>query len=139
MTDYGVDGFIKMDLPNSWECPRCIKLREDAKDELKDEPDGGMLPPKVPKVEEPDPLRRKLASGSDAVIAGTYQLFSVKGTSDQVSQKTTIGFFSHCTALSTLNTLDLANTLKEVASFTSSLLYYIPSILEYTYKFDSFT
>ena len=100
MTDYGVDGFIKMDLPNSWECPRCIKLREDAKDELKDEPDGGMLPPKVPKVEEPDPLRRKLASGSDAVIAGTYQLFSVKGTSDQVSQKTTIGFFSHCTALS---------------------------------------
>ena len=89
MTDYGVDGFIKMDLPNSWECPRCIKLREDAKDELKDEPDG-MLPPKVPKVEEPDPLRRKVASGSDAVIAGAYQLFSVKGTSDQV---TTIGFF----------------------------------------------
>ena len=93
MTDYGVDGFIKMDLPNSWECPRCIKLKEDAKEEPKDEPDaagvvGGMPPPpKVPKVEEePDPLRRKVASGSDAVIAGAYQLFSVKGTSDQVSE-----------------------------------------------------
>ena len=87
VTDYGIDGYIKMDLPNSWECPRCIKIREDAKAKLepKDEPDAavGLLPPKMPKIEPEDPLRRKVSSGSDANIAGSYQLFSVKGTSDQ--------------------------------------------------------
>ena len=25
MTDHGVDGYIKMELPNSWECPKCVK------------------------------------------------------------------------------------------------------------------
>ena len=59
MTDYGVDGFIKMDLPNSWECPRCIKIREDAKakeEEVKqeegDQVDSPMQPPKVPKLQQ---------------------------------------------------------------------------------------
>ena len=32
VTDYGVEGFIKMDLPNSWECPRCIKAIQDKKE-----------------------------------------------------------------------------------------------------------
>ena len=92
VTDYGVDGFIKMDLPNSWECPKCLKVKEDlkAKEEVKDDVDSaapsaavGLLPAKVPKIEPEDPLRRKVSSGSDANITGSFQLFSVKGTSDQ--------------------------------------------------------
>jgi len=95
VTDYGVDGFIKMDLPNSWECPKCIKVREDKvkakkEAEAKDEPDAAakqppsaFLPAKLPKLEPEDPLRRKVSSGSDANIAGSYQLFSARGTSDQ--------------------------------------------------------
>ena len=91
VTDYGVEGFIKMDLPNSWECPRCIKAIQDKKEKEKEEenikeeqtstgPDGQPLPPKIPKLEPPapqDPLRRPISSGSDANVAGAYQLFSV--------------------------------------------------------------
>ena len=94
VTDYGVDGFIKMDLPNSWECPRCIKMIQDKKErenkELEKEPktepnlngnDGQPLPAKLPKLEPQeanDPLRRPISSGSDANLAGAYQLFSVR-------------------------------------------------------------
>ena len=93
VTDYGVEGFIKMDLPNSWECPRCIKVIQDKKEresqeeikEPKTEPnsigsDGPPLPAKLPKLEpqEVDPLRRPISSGSDANVAGAYQLFSVR-------------------------------------------------------------
>ena len=95
VTDYGVEGFIKMDLPNSWECPRCIKVIQDKKErekmEMEKEPktepnsigsDGLLpLPAKLPKLEpqEPyDPLRRPISSGSDANVAGAYQLFSVR-------------------------------------------------------------
>ena len=93
VTDYGVDGFIKMDLPNSWECPRCIKAIKDKKErengegekDIKAEPiptgtNGQPLPAKLPKLEPPepnDPLRRPISSGSDANVAGAYQLFSV--------------------------------------------------------------
>ena len=91
VTDYGVEGFIKMDLPNSWECPRCIKEIQDKKEreqeeqDIKEEktttgPDGQPLP-KIPKIEPPppqDPLRRPISSGSDANVAGAYQLFSVQ-------------------------------------------------------------
>ena len=93
VTDYGVEGFIKMDMPNSWECPRCIKAIQDKKEQenreedtdIKAEPtsagsNGQPLPAKLPKLEpqEPnDPLRRPISSGSDANIAGAYQLFSV--------------------------------------------------------------
>ena len=91
VTDYGVEGFIKMDMPNSWECPRCIKAIQDKKEkeleeqDIKEEPasigaDGQPLPPKIPKLEPPaplDPLRRPISSGSDANTAGSYQLFSV--------------------------------------------------------------
>ena len=31
MTDYGVDGYIKMELPNSWECPKCVQSGRAAK------------------------------------------------------------------------------------------------------------
>ena len=89
VTDYGVDGFIKMDLPNSWECPRCIKMQQDVKKQQereKTEPesigsDGSPIPPKLPKLEPcelNDPLRRPISSGSDANMAGAYQLFSVR-------------------------------------------------------------
>ena len=95
VTDYGVEGFIKMDMPNSWECPRCIKAIQDKKEhdsneldgkEIKEEPNangtnGQPLPAKIPKLETPaqnDPLRRPISSGSDANIAGAYQLFSVR-------------------------------------------------------------
>ena len=93
VTDYGVEGFIKMDQPNSWECPRCIKAIEDKKAKAIDEVDtavktetnssetnGQPLPAKLPKLEPPepiDPLRRPISSGSDANVAGAYQLFSV--------------------------------------------------------------
>ena len=83
-----------MDMPNSWECPRCIKAIQDKKEhesnevdgkEVKEEPNangtnGQPLPAKMPKLETPDqndPLRRPISSGSDANIAGAYQLFSV--------------------------------------------------------------
>ena len=96
VTDYGVEGFIKMDMPNSWECPRCIKAIQDKKEkeleeqDIKEEPasigaDGQPLPPKIPKLEPPaplDPLRRPISSGSDANTAGSYQLFSVNGQSN---------------------------------------------------------
>merc|ERR1712018_460566 len=48
--------------------------------------DGQPLPAKLPKLEPQeanDPLRRPISSGSDANLAGAYQLFSVKGHSDQ--------------------------------------------------------
>ena len=94
VTDYSVEGFIKMDQPNSWECPRCIKAIKDKKERQNDEVDtaiktepnssesnGQPLPAKLPKLEprEPmDPLRRPISSGSDANVAGAYQLFSVR-------------------------------------------------------------
>ena len=89
VTDYGVDGFIKMDLPNSWECPRCTKMQQDVKKQEaqeKTEPqsignDGSNMQPKLPKLEPcelNDPLRRPISSGSDANMAGAYQLFSVR-------------------------------------------------------------
>ena len=95
VTDYGVNGFIKMDVPNSWECPRCIKAKEElkeqmaaaaeSKEEVKTEqpplaPVGGGPPvAKILKLEPAnnDPLRRPVSSGSDANVAGAYQLFSV--------------------------------------------------------------
>ena len=43
MPDFEVDGFIKLDLPNSWECPKCIKVWVDAKAkaaEVKQEEEG---------------------------------------------------------------------------------------------------
>merc|ERR1711994_1107575 len=74
-----------MDMPNSWECPRCIKAIQDKKEkeleeqDIKEEPasisaDGQPLPPKMPKLEPPaplDPLRRPISSGSDANTAGS--------------------------------------------------------------------
>ena len=69
MTDYGVDGQIRMDLPNFWECPRCVKERSEEPEEKK------------VKVEEVE--KKPISAGSDANAAGGYQLFSVKGMSDQ--------------------------------------------------------
>jgi hypothetical protein len=78
MTDYGVDGPVRMDLPNLWECPRCIKagvVKAEA------DPDQGEEP--ASKMIKSEPVEAKtISTGSDATLSG-YQLFSVKGTSDQ--------------------------------------------------------
>jgi hypothetical protein len=78
LTDYGVDGFIRLDLPNSWECPKCIKDRIKSGDNV-----DGPSPNKVVKTEaDDDDAKKTVSSGSDANLTG-YQLFSVKGRSDQ--------------------------------------------------------
>jgi len=52
VTDYGVDGYIRMDLPNHWECPRCIKNKNaNAASSTSSEP--GPSPEKMIKKEEP--------------------------------------------------------------------------------------
>ena len=52
VTDYGVDGYIRMDLPNYWECPRCIKNKNaNAASSTSAEP--GPSPEKMIKKEEP--------------------------------------------------------------------------------------
>jgi hypothetical protein len=76
-TDYGVEGFIKMDLPNSWECPKCIKARQAKSSEA----DEGPSPPKVMKTEpttssnsaEVVPEKIPIASGADTNFKG-YQV-----------------------------------------------------------------
>ena len=77
VTDYGIDGQIRMDLPNSWECPRCVRDNK-----LKQE-DEESQPLKKPKVEEDLVEKKSISSGSDANMITGYQLFSVKGKSDQ--------------------------------------------------------
>ena len=87
LTDNGVEGFIRMDLPNSWECPKCVKLGIKSEEEAEDGADGPTAA-KVPKTDpSPDengqsPQKMNIASGADANVKG-YQLFSVKGRSDQ--------------------------------------------------------
>jgi len=81
VTDYGVDGYIRMDLPNFWECPRCIKNRKESGDL-----EAGPSPEKMIKKEDPDEKdveKKPITSGSDANTVGGYQMFSVKGRSDQ--------------------------------------------------------
>ena len=78
VTDYGVDGFIRMDLPNSWECPRCVRDRK-LKEEAEEEP-----PAKAIKTEDEEIEKKPISSGSDAnMLTGGYQLFSVKAKADQ--------------------------------------------------------
>ena len=77
VSDYGVEGVIMMDMPNSWECPRCINAIQDKKEhesnevdgkEFKEEPNGKgkPLPLKMPKLVNPDQndlLRNSISSG----------------------------------------------------------------------------
>ena len=78
VTDYGIDGSIRMDLPNSWECPKCL-----ASSKNDDNPETEASPAKALKTEMiGDDMKKSISSGSDANISG-YQLFSVKATSDQ--------------------------------------------------------
>lgn len=73
-TDYGVEGFIKMDLPNSWECPKCIKAKQ-----TKTEAEEGPSPAKIVKTEptttssDTVPERIAIASGADTNFKG-YQV-----------------------------------------------------------------
>lgn len=80
VTDYGVDGQIRMDLPNSWECPKCIKNQKES-----ESGEAGPSPAKILKQESTsDEIEKKpISSGSDANLVTGYQLFSVKGKSNQ--------------------------------------------------------
>ncbi len=92
LTDYGVEGFIRIDLPNSWECPKCVKNGVKSEEDEGGDATDGPSPSKIPKT-EPGTVEQQnqsqyssekipIASGTDANMRG-YQLFSVKGQSDQ--------------------------------------------------------
>ena len=77
-TDYGVEGYIKIDLPNSWECPKCIKAKQAKEAELQE----GPSPPKVLKTEPStsnaaDPEKVAIASGADTNFKGYQVIKSV--------------------------------------------------------------
>lgn len=83
VTDYGVEGVIRMDMPNSWECPRCIKTGA-VKSEIEDYDDPTCA--KIPKTEpvfspsmtdqfgNQTSNRIPIASGADTDFKG-YQVF----------------------------------------------------------------
>lgn len=73
VTDYGVDGLIRMDLPNSWECPRCVKERK-----IKEENSEAGPSPEKKMKQDPELETKPISSGSDANLVTGYQLFSVK-------------------------------------------------------------
>jgi len=83
VTDYGVEGVIRMDLPNSWECPRCIKTG--AIKNLEDENLCHTSSPKIIKTEPGTAFsmsenlanRIPIASGADTDFKG-YQVFQQK-------------------------------------------------------------
>lgn len=84
VTDVGVEGYIKMELPNSWECPKCVKAGLATKLEPKIEDPNLPSPAKLLKTEsgEAAPIKKPMAYGADTNFSG-YQLFSVQGRSDQ--------------------------------------------------------
>lgn len=103
VTDYGVDGYIKKEIPNSWECPKCVKAGLAIKLEppaftpsglpttrpaLTNTMDVKEPPSKLIKTEVVDesPAKEPMAYGSDSTFTG-YQLISVKGRSDQSKQE----------------------------------------------------
>lgn len=88
ITDLGVDGYIKMEVPNSWECPKCVKAGHAIKLEPPPFTPSGLPsqaveepPNKLIKVES-EVDKKPMAYGSDSTYTG-HQLFSVKGKSDQ--------------------------------------------------------
>ncbi len=98
MTDFGVDGYIKMETPNCWECPKCVKTGRAIKLEQPTfGPSGvplavssGPTPPKVLKTEDGEvdehEDKKVIAYGADSTFSG-YQLFSVKKTRPDQSKQ----------------------------------------------------
>ncbi len=96
VTDQGVEGYIKMEVPSTWECPKCVKSGRAAKLEptsqftpsglpvKKQEPDSddGPSPAKVIKTESVEEKKEPMAYGRDSTFTGP-QLFSVTGSSDR--------------------------------------------------------
>jgi len=97
LTDYGVDGYVKMELPNSWECPKCVKAGRAVKLEppnftpsglptkpLANVAQGGAPPSKAPRLDDANvkPDKTPMAYGPDSTSTGP-PLFSVRGMSDQ--------------------------------------------------------
>ena len=73
VTDYGVDGFIRMDLPNFWECPRCIKNRKES-----GESEAGPSPEKMIKKEDPDEKVYLIQIEQKSMTSSTFFNFSHK-------------------------------------------------------------
>ena len=92
ITDVGVDGYIKPQVPNSWECPKCVKSGKAVKLEPPPlTPSGvptstasgdGPTPSKLIKTESEEDDKKVMAYGGDSTYGG-HQLFSVRGRSDQ--------------------------------------------------------
>ncbi len=100
MVDKGVDGYkLESGLPNSWECPNCVKSGAAVKPEVKTEADiidSGATPNKIIKLGKTastastastgEPDKKPMSYGADSTYAG-HQLFSVQGRSDQPKQE----------------------------------------------------
>ena len=91
VTDTGVEGYIKSELPNSWECPTCVRNGDAVKPEVKTEEDilgTGATPNKLIKLNNSaqQPNKRAMAYGADSTYTG-HQLFQVQGRPDQSKQE----------------------------------------------------
>jgi hypothetical protein len=76
VTDKGVEGYVKMELPNSWECPTCVKNGDAVKPEVKTEEEiiaaGGVTPSKMIKLSNPQQQgKRAMTYGADSTYTGT--------------------------------------------------------------------
>ena len=73
VTDLGVDGYFKMELPNSWECPKCVKNGDAVKPEVKTEEDvlgaGACTPNKLIKLNSA-PSKKAMSYGADSTYSG---------------------------------------------------------------------
>ncbi len=108
ITDLGVEGYVKMETPNAWECPRCVKsgravkldptsaftpsglpvkpvLPPSAGDSV-DGPSPAKVAKQEPQEEEEAQDKKPLAYGADSTFTGP-QLFTVHGRSDQPKQE----------------------------------------------------
>ena len=91
VTDTGVEGYVKSELPNSWECPTCVRNGDAVKPEVKTEEDilgTGATPNKLIKLNNSaqQPSKRAMAYGADSTYTG-HQLFQVQGRPDQSKQE----------------------------------------------------
>ena len=92
VTDTGVEGYVKSELPNSWECPTCVRNGDAVKPEVKTEEDilgTGATPNKLIKLNnsaQQQPNKRAMAYGADSTYTG-HQLFQVQGRPDQSKQE----------------------------------------------------
>ena len=73
-TDYGVEPVFKIDLPNLWFCPRCIKFDPPAEEELQ----------QARSVKEEQEMKE---------VMKQEEQFTVRGTSDQSKQVILVSYW----------------------------------------------